>query len=78
MASKRKHNDREFVESEKVKKGTVHIGPSDKGKGLVIMTPDLYHKMSVVHTEGDKKIDWIELGEAQRELRAEKEVEKKL
>ena len=26
--------------------------------------------MSVVHTEGDKKIDWRELSEAQRELRA--------
>ena len=54
----------------RVSKGEIHISPSNKGKGLVVMSTDLYHDMSVVHTLGDKKVDWRELEDSQREVRA--------
>ena len=54
----------------RVSKGEIHISPSDKGKVLVVMSTDLYHEMSVVHTLGDKKVEWRELEDSQREIRA--------
>lgn len=50
--------------------GELHVSPSDKGKGLVVMALDMYHQMSVVHTEGDREVGWRELEESQREIRA--------
>ena len=46
-----------------------HITPSDKGKGIVVMDMEVYLAMSIVHTKGDKEIEWAELEESQRELR---------
>ena len=54
---------------EKVQKGALHIGPSDKGKGLVAMTRDMYDNMAKVHVEGDSKVTWRELELAQKEVR---------
>ena len=48
--------------------GEIHVSQADKGKGIVVMSTDMYHNMSVVHTAGDSKIDWRELQETQREL----------
>ena len=55
--------------NKRVTSGELHIGPSDKGKGVVVMPLELYHKMSVTHTEGDRKVSWKELQETQRILR---------
>ena len=49
--------------------GELHIGPSDKGKGVVVMTIDMYHEMSKVNTVGDREVTWSELQETQRMLR---------
>ena len=54
----------------RVAAGELYVGQSDKGKGLVVMTTDLYHQMSVVHTKEDQKISWRELQDTQREIRA--------
>ena len=56
--------------TKRVAAGEIYIGESDKGKGLVVMSPETYHQMSKVHTEGDREITWRELGEVQREVRA--------
>ena len=34
------------------------------------MDMEMYLDMSIVHTQGDREVDWKELEEAQRELRA--------
>ena len=34
------------------------------------MSTELYHEMSVVHTLGDRKVEWRELEDSQREIRA--------
>ena len=47
----------------------MYVGPSDKGKGIVVMTVDMYDKMSVTHTRDDTKVDWKTLQATQRELR---------
>ena len=54
----------------RVSEGELHITPSDKGKGIVVMDMDTYLTMSLVHTKEDKEIEWTELEESQRELRA--------
>ena len=54
----------------RVSEGEILGTPSDKGKGIVVMDLDTYLEMSVVHTEGDKEINWPELEDSQRELRA--------
>ena len=38
---------------EKVKKGVLHISPSDKGKRLVVINGDTYNTMTKTHVEGD-------------------------
>ena len=45
---------------EKVKNGAIHIGPSDKGKGLKTMTLDFYDTISKVNVEADAKTSWKE------------------
>ena len=54
---------------EKVKKGVLHVSPSDKGKRLVVMNRDTYDKMTQVHVEGDIKTDWKQLEESQKLIR---------
>ena len=54
----------------RVSNGEIHISPSDKGKGLVVMSVDMYHRMCIVHTEADKKVEWRELEECQKEVRS--------
>ena len=54
----------------RISAGELHVSPSDKGKVLVVMSLDMYHQMSVVHTEGDEEVGWRELEESQREVRA--------
>ena len=39
----------------KVRKGILHISPSDKGKGIVAMDRDTYDNMAVVQTQNDTK-----------------------
>ena len=39
----------------KVRKGKIHIGPADEGKGVVAMTLNMYEEMVRKHTEKDKK-----------------------
>ena len=39
------------------KEGEIHVSPSDKGKGLVVMSTDMYHEMAVVHTHGDRRVE---------------------
>ena len=53
----------------KVKKGLLHISPSDKGKKIVAMSRDTYDKMTEPHIKGDKKTTWKELEEAQKTVR---------
>ena len=53
----------------RVSAGEIYIGPSDKGKGVVVISNDIYDKMSLVHTEGDEKVTWKMLLETQREIR---------
>ena len=54
----------------KVKKGQLHISPSDKGKGIVAMDRDTYDKMAVKHTKEEIKVERKDLEEAQRTLRS--------
>ena len=53
----------------RVSAGELYIGPSDKGKGVCVMSVEMYDKMSIVHTEGDTEVDWKTLQATQRELR---------
>ena len=48
--------------------GEIHISPSDKGKGLVVMPVDMYHKMCRTLLENDVKVEWKELEDSQREI----------
>ena len=52
-----------------MKEKEIYVGPSDKGKGMVVMSLELYHQMSVVHTLGDQEITWKDLEDIQKEVR---------
>ena len=54
----------------RVSSGEIWIGPSDKGNGIVVMDMEMYLDISIVHTQGDREVDWKELEGAQKELRA--------
>ena len=58
----------------RVSAGKIHVGPSYKGKGIVVMSTDMYHEMSVTHTEGDLKVGGKEFQETQREDRGHSRV----
>ena len=34
------------------------------------MSTDMYHRMSVVHTEADQKVEWRDLEDSQKEIRS--------
>ena len=44
--------------------------PSDKGKGIIVITMDMYKTMGFDHTARDKEIGWDEMRLAQREMNA--------
>ena len=46
------------------------MSPSDKGKGLVVMSTDMYHRMSVIHTAEDEQVEWRDLEDCQKEVRS--------
>ena len=46
-----------LVRKKRVNSGEIHVSPSDKGKGLVVMSTEMYHKMSVAHFVADKKVE---------------------
>ena len=52
-----------------MRKGVIHIGPSDKGKGLVAMSRDMYDNKTKIHVEGDVKTSWKDLETAQKDVR---------
>ena len=52
----------------RVRKKEVVILASDKGKEVVIVTPEIYREMGREHTAGDLPITWRELQLIQREL----------
>ena len=54
----------------RVAAGELIIGPSDKGKKIVIMDMETYYEMSSVHTTQDQEVDWKKLQDTQREIRA--------
>ena len=54
----------------RVAKGEIIIMPSDKGKGLVVMTKETYEKMAQEHVGKDEIVDWDYLKSAQNEVRA--------
>ena len=39
-----------------IKKKKILVMPSDKGKGMVVLTPEIYNKMGEKHTANDKEI----------------------
>ena len=41
--------------------GEIQVSQSYNVKVIMVMPTELYHQMSVVHTEGDKKVAWREL-----------------
>ena len=55
---------------ERVRKGKTHISPADKGKGMVAMPLSMYEKLVEEHTKNDVEVNWKEIEEAQREVRA--------
>ena len=54
----------------RVAKKEIHVSCSDKGKGVVVMPLPMYEKVTRKHTEGDRRIDWRELRETQKEVTA--------
>ena len=56
--------------NKRVRKREIHVSPSDKGKGVVVMPLDLYAKLVEVHTSKDKEVRWAEFEEAQKVVRS--------
>ena len=54
----------------RVRKGEIHISPSDKGNGLVVMPMDMYRKLVTSHTQKDQEVNWQDLEEAQKLIRS--------
>jgi hypothetical protein len=54
----------------KVRKKEVVILPSDKGKGIVVTTMEMYARMGQDHTTKDREIQWRELKQCQAEMNA--------
>ena len=54
----------------RVWKGEIHIEPSDKGKIIVVMPPDMYREDVMTHTKNDEQVSWRELEEAQKLIRS--------
>ena len=52
--------------TKRVGKGEVHISPSNKGKGVVVMSLSMYEGMVLTHTKGDLEVTTKELEESQR------------
>jgi hypothetical protein len=44
--------------------------PSDKGKGVVVTTMEMYARMGLDHTAKDREVDWNELKKCQAEMNA--------
>ena len=54
----------------RVRKGEIHVSPSDKGKSVVVMPMAMYQKMVQTHTSKDKEVNWARLEEAQKLVRS--------
>ena len=54
----------------RVRKGEIHISPSDKGNGIVVMPMDMYGKLVKTHTDKEKEVTWKDLEEAQKVIRS--------
>ena len=48
----------------------IHVSPSDKGKGIVVMPLTMYSKLVEDHTSKDKEVSWDELEDAQKMIRS--------
>ena len=44
--------------------GELYMSSSDKWKGLVVMSVDMYHQMLITHTARDKEVRLRELEES--------------
>ena len=40
----------------RVNAGEIHVSPSDKGKGMVVMPTEMFHKMCSSHLKDDTKV----------------------
>ena len=54
----------------RVRKGEIHVSPSDKGNGIVVMPMDMYGKLVRTHTDKDREVTWKDLEEAQKLIRS--------
>ena len=54
----------------RVRKGEIHVTPSNKGKSVVVMPMVMYQKMVQTHTSKDKEVKWARLEEAQKLVRS--------
>ena len=52
----------------RVRKKEIIVLASDKGKEVVVVTPEIYREMGLEHTAGDLPIDWRDLQVIQRDL----------
>ena len=44
----------------------IHVSPSDKGNGIVVMPLTMYSKLVESHTSKDREVNWDELENAQK------------
>ena len=44
------------------------IMAADKGKGIVVVTPELYREMGREHISKDKPVEWSDLRQCQKEV----------
>ena len=56
--------------NKRVRKREIHASPSDKGKGVVVMSLDIYAQLVEAHTSKDKEVKWEDLEEAQKVVRS--------
>ena len=50
--------------NKRVRKREIHVSPSDKGKGMVVMSLEMYSKLVEVHTSKDREVSWSQIEEA--------------
>ena len=48
----------------------IHVSPSDKGGGIVVMPLSMYAKLVESHTDKDKEVSWNDLENAQKVIRS--------
>ena len=53
-----------------VSKGKIHVSPSDKGNGIVIMPMDMYSKLVKIRTDKDTEVSWEDLEEIRSHSRS--------